>query len=174
MERFLSRGINHVHQPLPMRSLPIDAGTTGAGLELVVVLPGPGEERRVDRRLRDFAEHAVAVKAAREWMQVERAKSPQYFHELRVGTCLANEISVHHEAALEKPLVARQENPPLPIGQFREFRVVRVGTIGGIEADETQTPGQLAQVNIDNEADRVRGRRSNVGEVPMSTFVKRG
>ena len=97
-------------------------------------------------------------------MQVERAKSPQYFHELRVGTCLANEISVHHEAALEEPLVARQENPSLPIGQFRQFSVVRVGTIGGIEADETQTPGQRAQVNIDHEADRVRGRRSNVGE----------
>jgi len=85
-----------------MRSLPIDAAATGAGLELVVVLPGPGQERRVDRRLRDFVEHVVAAKAAREWLQVERAKSPQYFHELRVGTCLAHKIAVYDEAACER------------------------------------------------------------------------
>ena len=107
MVSLFSRGVNHVHQPLPMRSLPIDAGATGAGLELVVVLPGPGQERRVDRRLRDVAEQVVAAKAAREWLQVERAKSPQYFHELRVETCLAHKISVYYEAALEEPLVAR-------------------------------------------------------------------
>jgi len=74
MVSLFSRGVNQVHQPLPMRSLPIDAAATGAGLELVVVLPGPGQERRVDRRLQDFAEHVVAAKAASEWLQVERAK----------------------------------------------------------------------------------------------------
>jgi hypothetical protein len=93
---------------------------------------------------------------------------------------------VRHDAALEKPLVARQENLFFAIGKLGQCRVVRVGTIGCIETDETQKvpgpwsgPFRTSPLRSSSSMHRTRAKRRWVQKVttvstapPTGTFTR--
>jgi hypothetical protein len=60
----------------------------------------------------------VAAEAPRKGLQVERAKSPEDFHELTMRVGFADEVAVRHRASLQETLIASQQNSPFAIGQL--------------------------------------------------------
>jgi len=63
------------------------------------------------------------------------------------------------DAALEERAIARQENPPFTVRRLRQVRIVRIGSIDRIEAEEPQTSSERPQMDVGDKADLVERRR---------------
>ena len=162
--RLLDRGVNRMRQLRPMRTLPIDLPTAATRLKTIVVLSGQRQERRFDRSLRDLEKFGVAAKTAREGLEHKRTKMSKHFDELSVRVCATNEVTVCHNAALEEPAIARQENSPFANRDISEFVIAGARGTNGVETDDAQAFCQLAEMAVEHEPNRGNGIGPNVCE----------
>ena len=69
-----------------------------------------------------------------------------------------------HDPTLQQTHIARQQNPFFATCHVCQINIVRIDAICGIGTEETQTPGQPPQVNVEDESDRAERRRPYVGQ----------
>jgi hypothetical protein len=116
---------------------------------------GSFSEPRLDRRLRNFDDPGIASEAARERSQRERTESGKHLHELPVRHRFADEVSVHDDPTLEEAPIPRQQDSLLAAGDLGELVIPGVTAVYRIEPGEAQVARELAEVDVEHEADRI-------------------
>src|SRR5207244_2608467 len=149
------RSIHRLLKSRPVRTVPVHTRTIGADLEILVELPGSRLQDRLDRRFRHCAELAVATKTPRERLGGERTVPLQHLDELPVRFGLANEIAVDNVAALQEPAIAREKDARLSRGPPGDRVIVCDRGIRCVDAHQPKPPGQLAQVTVEHESNRL-------------------
>jgi hypothetical protein len=106
----------------------------------------------------------IAAETSREGLQIERAKTPEHFHQLTLRVRLPDEVAVGHGASLQKTVIASQQNPVFALGQFDERSIVGVIAVGGVQTGQAQASRQLAQVDVGDEPGLFERPRSHAGQ----------
>ena len=145
--------LDDLSKPSGVRPPPEDPSAGQTGEEGVVVEPGFGREPVEDLLFRDGGEPSVAGQAAREGGgRAGEVEPPDDLRELLTRVRPVDGGGVGQLPPLEKPAVARQEDPLLAERQRNKFLVGGVALPDRVEAKQAEPTRQLSEVDVKDEA----------------------
>jgi hypothetical protein len=145
--------LDELFQAAVVRPVPIHLAAVFAAGELVVVLTGERLEPVEHVGFAHLCERAAAAKTASEWGQAAaEVETAQHVDDLVEWPIGAHKEAVCHLPSLEQTAIAGEHNAVLLVAEIGEGVVVEVAVIADVEADETQKPGEPAEVDVDDES----------------------